>query len=245
MMLKTRKGFTLAELIIGVMITAVLGLTVTKIMTGAQRSAALARCKATLRQDLKSATMYLQRDLANARVFYDKDAKQYKTTIKISGSSQITFQKHKEKNEGAGEDSNDISFFDEVDETHESVGEASGDKESKYYSLYEDVEYNLGEDHALMRTVNGKVHKIAEHIDSLEFPNSEEVQGDHLLNSTYSGKVEIVIHLVAKPDGSPDDVKLDSTISVAVRQLQNKVNLGVGDNQIDNHWKQRVGKSDY
>lgn len=231
-MIKKRRAFTLAETMVGVAIAALLGLAIMKLMTNTQLQAAKARCKSELRQSLQIASKYLQRDIESSRVYYDKNEKKYKATLK-KGTPLLTIEVPKKLNDETTQNYDNVSFFDSTDDKEYSVED----------ELFVTVEYNLSDDGNLTRTVDGKTHKVASHIKEITFGDNGEGED---VETTYSGKIDLVFNLEAKPDGSNEKVTLlEQHVVIAIRQLQTRINIGNEEGKVDNHWKQRVGKNDY
>ncbi len=231
--MKNKKAFTLAELLIGVFIAALLGLAITKLMTNVQTQAAKARCKAKLRQSLKLASMYLQRDIASSRVIYDKDKKQYKMTLELGDASstpisKVEAPKLKEGNDTSEEEA--ISYFDEVD----------SDEKNPEKALYEEVSYTIANGVLTRTAKGGKTHKIADNIESI----GQTEGADGKVDLSYSGKLGLTIKLKGKVEGTNEELELEEPLVISVRQLQNKINMANQEIK-DNHWKQRIGKDDY
>ena len=221
-MRKSRRfGFSLAELMIGVGICAVLGLTVYKLVSQAGKNSAIARCRGNLRQNAQVAARQLERDISSSRAIPDK--KKYKMSIVTGDAASepiVSMECPKsETQEG------DVTYFDS---NEESVN-----------NLYEDVKYTIS-DKKLYRTAGGEKIKICENIKSISFRNGDEnkIEG---IDITYDGKIELIITAEARPEGQPDEIQHIETSIVAIRQLQKKL-LKPDD---DKHWKQRIGDGDY
>ena len=230
-MIRKRKAFTLAETIVGVAIAALLGLAIMKLMTNTQMQAAKARCKSQLRQSLQIASKYLQRDIESSRVIYDKTEKKYKATLK-KGTPLLTIEVPKKLNDETTQNYENVSFFDSTADEEYTVED----------ELYVPVEYNLS-DGTLTRTADGKTHKVASNIKEITF--GENGEGEDV-ETTYSGKIDLIFTLEAKPDGSNEKVSIEEQhVVIAIRQLQNRINVGNDEAKVDNHWKQRIGKNDF
>lgn len=231
-MIRKRKAFTLAETMVGVAIAALLGLAIMKLMTNTQLQAAKARCKSQLRQSLQIASKYLQRDIESSRVIYDKAEKKYKATIK-QGTPLLTIEVPKKQNDETTQNYDNVSFFDSTGDNEYAVED----------ELYVTVTYNLSENGDLTRTVDGKTHKVATNIKKIDFGDNG---GGEDVETTYSGKIDLIVTLEGKPDGSNEKVSIEEQhVVIAIRQLQNRINIGNEEAKVDNHWKQRIGKEDY
>lgn len=232
--MKNKKAFTLAELLVCLFIAAVIGLAITKIMTNVQIQAAKARCKAKLRQSMKLASMYLQRDIASSRVIYDKEKKQYKMTLELGDASSTPISKVEAPKLKEGSDPSqeeEISYFDDVD----------NDDNNPEKALYEEVSYTIANGVLTRTAQGGKTHKITDNIVSI---GQTEGGGNGKVELSYSGKLELTIKLKGKVEGTNEELELEEPLVISVRQLQNKINMSA-ENPNDNHWKQRIGKNDY
>ncbi len=221
---KSRKsGFSLTELMIGIGICAVLGLTVFKLVSQAGKNSAIARCRADLRQNAQVAARQLERDISSSRAVPDEtDKKKYKMTI-VTGdpeSEPISSMECPKSEDPEG----DATYFDS---NEESVN-----------NLYEEVKYTIS-DKKLYRNAGGKKLKICDNIKSIKFRDDNEIDG---IDISYDGKVELKITAKARPDGQPDEIEHVETAIVAIRQLQKKL---LDPEKDDKHWKQRVGANDY
>ena len=122
---------------------------------------------------------------------------------------------------GGTVESPSVNYFDD----------AETDKE-----LYETVSYELSDGKLTRVSPSGNL-KIAQYIKSIDFP----VTSNGTLQTTYDGKVRIVIIAEAKPQGSNDVASHSQELIVAIRQLQNQTKEG----EEESHWKQKVSASDY
>ena len=231
-----KKAFTLAETLVALFISAVIGLAIVKLMSNAQFQAAKGRAKAVLRSNMKMAAAYLQRDIASSRVIFDKDQKKYKMTLELGAGasnpiSKVETPKLKDGANPASQEDESISFFDYVDDENQAP-----DKK-----LFEEVNYSISNG-VLFRNSEGKSQRIADHIESIDQSSSND-SGSDGAQLSYSGKIELTIKLKTKIEGSNEELELEEPLVISIRQLQNKINMS--DEDPDNHWKQRIGKDNY
>lgn len=221
-MIKKKFGFTVVELMIAIAVSAVLGLTVYKFVSAANKTSAIARCKGNLRLNAQMAARQLERDIASSKAIIHKENGKIYYKKSISGNT-LPFNMLCPKEDAT----EDVSFFDLKEDNVENPDKDVEDK------LYETIEYSKSGD-KLMR----KGKKIASNIKDVNFRSDNSIDG---IETTYDGKVEFSVTAAGKPDGQPDEIEYVETVIVAIRQLQNKM-LKPED---DKHWKQRVGKNDY
>ena len=222
-----RRAFTLAELMIGIIVFSLLGLAISKLMTNTQRQAAKGRAKSVIHQELKTITMYLQRDIEGSRVVYNKDEKKYENTLDEGNPiSKIETAKRKHGDDTGTDE--DVSYFDAYE----------NDDDDPTKKEYEVVSYSIA-DGVLTRSVDGGgSHVVANHVVSIE------KEDDGTYDFKNQGKVRLVIKLEVETEVYKDKCELEDHIVISIRQLQNKIN--VGDNAEDkNKWRQRIGKDDY
>lgn len=227
-MKKSRSGFTLAEVLISIAITSILGLTVYKFMSSANKNAAITRCRGMLRQNAQIAARQLERDISSSRAVIDNEDndKRAKMTLEIGTPAGPTIVSMQTSIIDA--DDSAVNYFDSND------GESDQEKE-----LYEDVTYTLNNG-VLMREGSKKKFKVADNVASISFATNEIDN----IDVSYDGKIEFTIETSAKPDGSPEKISHREQVIVAIRQLQSKM-LQDRDPRQNAHWKQRIDAGNY
>ena len=232
-----RRAFTLAELMIGIMIFALMGFAISKLMTNTQLQAAKGRCKAMLRQDLKMAAMYLQRDIESSRVIIEGKGKErkYKSTIEFGDAASTPFTKIEtpiRKNPDDATSEEDVSYFDAVE----------NDDDDPTKKLYEEVSYSISGGALTRKGEKSGSHKLADHIEKIE--HEQPTTGEDF---TYDGKLRLIITLKANIEGfGGEPMELVDHLVISIRQLQNRINIAGGENEEDkNKFRQRIGKDDY
>lgn len=220
-MKKNRRGFTLTEIVIGIAITAILGLAISKLMTSAQSQAASTRCRSMLRQNVQLASTYLEKDISSSRVKLN-NSKKYEMTMTTGVSTSNPITKLEVPKD---EISEDINYF-KAEDTND--------------NLFDEVSYSINNGILMRNIKNGNSIRVAEHIKSIEFDTAET----NNVRYTYSGKVKFKITAEARPEGQNEIASYSNELIVAVRQLENKINLNNNDNN-DKHWKQKINKSDF
>ena len=230
-MSKKRLGFTLVELIIGIVIMSILGLAIYKLVSAANRNSAIAECKGNLRLSASLSARYLERDVSTSRAIIEQKEMMGEqraiSTIK-SGTPEgpdVVSMWVPKNNEEDIDNNKEINYFTTYSE-----------KKDIEKELYEEVKYTLN-NHVLSR--NGT--KIADNIGSITFKTNS---ADNI-ETTYDGKTQITISAVAKPYGVDKEYSYVQEIIVAIRQLQIK---RLKDRDKDNknlYWKQRVDENNY
>lgn len=226
-MKRSRLGFTIAEVMVGCGIMAVVGLAVVKLISNARATSAIAECRGALRMSCQLSAKQLQRDIASSRAIPDtKDKKKYVMSIEPGspeGPTVVTMQAPIIGEDGSLESSEDATYFDsntaKEDETFEKVT----------YELSGGVLRRVGEKSGSL--------KLGTNIKSVEFAKNE-ING---IEISYDGKIEATITAKAKPDGQKDEIEYKETIIASVRALQNK-NLKEED---DRKFKRRIDKNDF
>ena len=219
-MRKRNKGFTIIELLVSVTIVLFLSYFIFKLVQSANRTSAFAECRGMLRTNVQLAARALERDVASCKPDEknDPDNSRVITPGSPTGGTVVTMFCPKYLD---SEESPSVNYFDD----------AETDKE-----LYETVSYELSDGKLTRVSPSGNL-KIAQYIKSIDFP----VTSNGTLQTTYDGKVRIVIIAEAKPQGSNDVASHSQELIVAIRQLQNQTKEG----EEESHWKQKVSASDY
>jgi Tfp pilus assembly protein PilE len=122
---------TLVEVLIGCLLTAIVGFAVYRVMSGARHASSMASTKAALRQDAQIILKHLERDISNSRakVVIAGDKKEIKKTLVSGGGGNFEMEVPN------GEIPEDATYFDQntADEDSQYIKvkyELSG---SKYY----------------------------------------------------------------------------------------------------------------
>ncbi len=226
-MKRNRSGFTVAEVIVGCGIMAVIGLGVTKLISNARATSAIAECRGSLRMSCQLSAKQLQRDIASSRAIPDtKDKKKYVMSIEPGspeGPVVVTMQAPIISEDGSLEEAEDATYFDS--------------DTSKEDETFEEVKYELSG--GVLRRVGEKsgTLKLGTNIKSVEFAQNS-IEG---IDITYDGKIEATITGAAKPDGQKDEIEYKESIIASVRALQNK-NLKEED---DKKFRRRIDKNDF
>ncbi len=194
-----KRGVTLTEVLVGILILAIIGTTIYHFMSGARRLSSIAATKATLRQEALLILKNMEKDIANSRTKTTKDGGKNKVekTLKYSGNGSFEMEVASKVLDKNG------TFFDQT-----------LDSENKTFSK---VSYAL-QGSKFFRTGDGKTKCLSTNVTEAKL----EETADGGVDETYDGKVKLLLTLEAKPAGVPDKIKHVERAIIAVRQAQTK-----------------------
>lgn len=194
-----RTGVTLIEILIGFLITTIVGMTIYHFMAGARRLSAIAATKATLRQEALLVLKHLERDISNSRTETTVEAgkNQVKRTLKSTGSGNFEMEVANTMIE------ENATFFDQ-----------SLDSEN---ATYVKIQYEL-QGTKFFRIADGKRKCLSNNVKEAKF----EETSTGAIDETYDGKVKLILAMEAKPSGSPDKIEHVERAIITLRQAQTK-----------------------
>ncbi len=136
-MISKKRGMTLVEVMIGCLLTAIVGFAVYRVMSGARHASSIASTKAALRQDAQIVLKHLERDISNSRakIVVNGAKKEIKKTLVVAGGGNFSMEVPK------GDIPEDATYFDQN----------TADEDSQYIK----VEYELSGS-KYYRTADGK-----------------------------------------------------------------------------------------
>ena len=222
-----KKAFTIAEVLVAVTVMGIIGIGILKLVSNARRTTAIAECRGALRLNAQMAARQIERDIASSRALPDDtDPKKFKMTVEITDGESGTIIKMKSPKSASADDNannNDtVKYFSENIEDED--------------KLYADVTYELSNRRLTRNQDGGSTLKIADNIKRIEATGTADLPEGY----TYDGKVMLAIIASGKPMGEKDEIEYVEYLTVAIRQLQNKII----ENKRDSHFKRRVKASD-
>ena len=209
--MKSKKAFTIVELIIGAAILAsILGFAIS-FMRDTQRQGVKATVIATLRQEAQILLRAMERDISGCLVIPDgfdsNNIEKFKPDYELGPSPRFKIAK-------VNDSSENTPIFDVADSS------VSG----------EDITYSVGSDGVCRR--GGQV--VARYVKSI---NTQE--GDWENDTEQRGKVMITVNMEAEVPGFTEVASYTQSLMVSVRQLQNldSIDKFKGRNK---HWRQHL-----
>lgn len=211
----SKRAVTLIEVMVGIVITTIIGGMVFAFISSARHSAAIATAKARAKQDAQIIIRHLDKDISNSRakikmkngkpVVDPDDSNKFlvENTLEISANKIVAYIPR--KNTGT-----DKTYFD-----------SNTDSEN---SDYKKVEYDISGKN-LTRTEDSKTVKLSDGVKELK---AEE---------DYAGKINITLTVEKRIPGSNDFVQHVERTAITIRQQEAA--------SVDKRWKKRIKAGDY
>ncbi len=198
MMKKTNKAVTLVEVLVGLLLTTILGLGVYSFMSGARTITSLTAAKASLNLEAELILRQFERDVASSRneMVEENGSRIFRKKV-VPGNGKIVLEVP------AKELPEDATMFDQSMEAENQT--------------YVSVTYAL-QGNELLRIFDGKSRRLSANVKSFVFDTTDSGN----LNETYDGKVQVILTLSMRPDGNRDPIEIEHRLTVSVRQALDK-----------------------
>ncbi|MDD3147597.1 MAG: hypothetical protein PHD82_09870 [Candidatus Riflebacteria bacterium] len=190
-----RPGVTLIEILVGFLITTIVGMTIYHFMAGARRLSAIAATKATLRQEALFVLKNLELDIANSRTETKVESGKnlVKRTLKSTGGSNF------EMEVASKMIADNATFFDQ----------SMADEDATFVK----VQYQL-QGSEYFRISGGTRKRLSSNVKEAKF----EETADGGIDETYDGKVKLILTMEATPSGTKDKITHVERAIITLRQ---------------------------